>query len=101
MCEVRGIRLSGLVAFLMYLGVHLFYLGGVGGRRISAAITAIGGLFGAREGRVLMGGLESMARSAPARPPGPQATQTTSEDASEQAAHGPSAAAQETATPIP
>src|SRR5436305_7455514 len=52
-CEVRGIRLSGPIAFLMYIGVHLFYLGGVGGRRISAGITAIGGLFGAREGRVI------------------------------------------------
>ncbi len=37
-CEVRGHRLSGLIAFLMYLGVHLFYLGGVGGRRITVTI---------------------------------------------------------------
>jgi NADH:ubiquinone reductase (H+-translocating) len=67
-CEVRGRRLSGLPAFAMYIGVHLFYLGGVGGRRISAAVTAIGGLFGAREGRVMEGGLESIERPAPAEP---------------------------------
>ena len=39
-CEVRGIKLSGLIAFLMYIGVHLFYLGGVGGRRLAVGITA-------------------------------------------------------------
>jgi NADH dehydrogenase len=57
--EVRGHRLSGLIAFLMYVGVHLFYLGGVGGRRITVAVTAIGSLFGAREGRVIEGELAS------------------------------------------
>ena len=61
-CEVRGHRLSGLIAFLMYVGVHLFYLGGVGGRRITVAITAIGGLFGARESRVMEGELASVER---------------------------------------
>jgi NADH:ubiquinone reductase (H+-translocating) len=56
-CEVRGHRLSGLIAFLMYVGVHLFYLGGVGGRRLTVAITAIGSIFGARESRVIEGEL--------------------------------------------
>jgi len=51
--ELRGHRFSGLVAFLGYVMVHLFYLGGVGGRRITVAITAIGSLFGARESRVI------------------------------------------------
>jgi NADH dehydrogenase len=60
--EVRGHRLSGLIAFLMYIAVHLFYLGGVGGRRITVAITAIGSLFGARESRVIEGGLASSGR---------------------------------------
>ena len=67
-CEVRGHRLSGLIAFLMYVGVHLFYLGGVGGRRITVAITAIGGLFGARESRVMEGELASVERPVPATP---------------------------------
>ena len=48
-CEVRGHRLSGLIAFLMYIGVHLFYLGGVGGRRLTAGMSAVRRLFGARE----------------------------------------------------
>ncbi len=52
-CEVRGHRIWGLPAFLMYVSVHLFYLGGVGGRRVTAGITAIGSLFGARESRVM------------------------------------------------
>ena len=65
-CEVRGRRLYGLPAFLMYIGVHLFYLGGVGGRRLGVGVTAISGLFGAREGRVINRGLSSVERPAPA-----------------------------------
>jgi NADH dehydrogenase len=60
--EVRGHRLSGLIAFVMYVAVHLFYLGGVGGRRITVAITAIGSLFGERESRVIEGELASSER---------------------------------------
>ena len=37
----------------MYVGVHLFYLGGVGGRRMTVIFTAIGAFFGARESRVI------------------------------------------------
>jgi len=33
-CEFRGHGFSGLPAFLMYLSVHLYYLGGVPGRRL-------------------------------------------------------------------
>jgi len=73
-CEVRGHRLSGLIAFLMYVGVHLFYLGGVGGRRISVGITAIGSLFGARQSRVMDGELQSVERPLPASPPVTQPT---------------------------
>jgi NADH dehydrogenase len=64
-CEVRGHRLSGLPAFLMYMGVHLFYLGGVGGRRVTVAFTLLGSLFGARESRVMNGDLERVERPAP------------------------------------
>jgi NADH:quinone reductase (non-electrogenic) len=60
--QVRGHRLSGLLAFLTYVAIHLFYLGGVGGRRITVAITAIGSLFGARERRVIEGELASSDR---------------------------------------
>ena len=70
-CEVRGHRIYGLPAFLMYAGVHLFYLGGVGGRRVTVTITTIGTFFGARESRVIEGELASVERpvsEAPASP---------------------------------
>ena len=45
-CAVRGVELSGPIAFAAYLGVHLFYLGGVPGRRVAVmsawASTALG-----------------------------------------------------------
>jgi NADH:ubiquinone reductase (H+-translocating) len=74
-CEVRGHRLSGLIAFLMYVGVHLFYLGGVGGRRLTVVLTAIGSGFGAREGRVIDRELQSVERP-PATQPEPTRTGT-------------------------
>jgi NADH dehydrogenase len=45
-CEVRGLKFSGPLAFATYLGVHLYYLGGVPGRRVSvvsAWATTAGG----------------------------------------------------------
>jgi NADH dehydrogenase len=68
-CEVRGRRIYGLPAFLMYCGVHLFYLGGVGGRRLTVLITTIGSLFGARENRVMPGELETVDRKVLSSPP--------------------------------
>ncbi len=68
-CEVRGHRLWGLPAFLMYAGVHLFYLGGVGGRRLSVFIKAVGARFGSRESRVMEGELASVERPATADQP--------------------------------
>src|SRR3954447_7522459 len=68
-CEVRGHRLSGLIAFLMYVGVHLFYLGGIGGRRITVLVKAIGSIFGARESRVMAGELRRLEPPVPERTP--------------------------------
>jgi NADH:ubiquinone reductase (H+-translocating) len=65
-CEVRGRRLSGPPAFLMYLTVHLFYLGGVGGRRITVVTTWISAGFGARQNQVMERDLETVER--PQRP---------------------------------
>jgi NADH dehydrogenase len=62
-CEVRGHRLWGLPAFLMYLTVHLYYLGGVGGRRVTVVSTWLGSLFGARQNRVMEGRLARVERS--------------------------------------
>jgi NADH dehydrogenase len=64
-CEVRGHRLSGVIAFTMYICVHLFYLGGVAGRRFSAGLSMLQSLFGDREDRVIDGELESVERPAP------------------------------------
>jgi len=47
-CEVRGLKLSGPPAFAMYLGVHLYYLGGAPGRRISV-LSAWASTAGGRE----------------------------------------------------
>jgi NADH dehydrogenase len=47
-CEIRGIKLSGPPAFATYLGVHLYYLGGVPGRRISV-LSAWASTAGGRE----------------------------------------------------
>jgi len=45
-CQIKGLELSGPLAFLTYLGVHLYYLGGVPGRRLRVlnawATTGIG-----------------------------------------------------------
>ncbi|HTD79738.1 MAG TPA: NAD(P)/FAD-dependent oxidoreductase, partial [Chloroflexota bacterium] len=68
-CEVRGHRLWGLPAFLMYITVHLFYLGGVGGRRLAVIVMMVGTWFGARENRVIEGELASIERSATADQP--------------------------------
>ena len=75
-CEVRGHRISGLPAFLMYVGVHLFYLGGVGGRRLTVIFTSIGSIFGARESRVMEGELGRVERPVPERAPAAEPTST-------------------------
>jgi NADH dehydrogenase len=63
-CEVRGHRLSGVIAFMMYICVHLYYLGGVAGRRLSAGRDMFLSLFGSRESRVIEGDLQSVDRPA-------------------------------------
>ena len=68
MCEVRGLRLWGVPAFLMYLTVHLFYLNGVGGRRLTVFSTWISAGFGARQNRIIQGALQSVERPAPPQP---------------------------------
>ena len=73
-CEIRGRRLSGLPAFLIYIAVHLFYLGGVGGRRLSAGINVIQSLFGARGSRVMEGDLQYVERPLQKASPAPRTT---------------------------
>jgi NADH dehydrogenase len=56
-CEVRGLELSGLPAFLTYLSVHLYYLGGVPGRRMKVLNAWATAGFGVRQHRVIEGEL--------------------------------------------
>jgi NADH:ubiquinone reductase (H+-translocating) len=73
-CEFRGRRLYGRPAFLMYIAVHLFYLAGVGGRRITVLVQGIGARFGARESRVLRGELPRADQPVPGRGPSTRPT---------------------------
>jgi NADH:ubiquinone reductase (H+-translocating) len=75
-CEVRGHRLSGVIAFMMYICVHLYYLGGVAGRRVSAGRDMAMSLFGSRESRVIVGDLDSIDR-----PPAERAETATQDPA--------------------
>jgi NADH:ubiquinone reductase (H+-translocating) len=56
-CEVRGLELSGRPAFLMYMSVHLYYLGGAPGRRLGVLIKWIGARFGERQSALIEGEL--------------------------------------------
>ena len=47
-CEIRGRELWSRPAFLIYLGVHLYYLGGHRGRRVEVLIEWIGSRFDER-----------------------------------------------------
>ena len=51
--EIRGLKISGLPAFGAYLGVHLFYLGGVPGRRVKVLATWASAGFGVEQSRVI------------------------------------------------
>ena len=64
-CQVRGLELWGWPAFLTYLGVHLYYLGGQTGRRIGVLIKWIGVYFGERQSALIEGELATVDRAAP------------------------------------
>jgi NADH dehydrogenase len=56
-CEIRGLKLSGRIAFFTYLGVHLYYLGGAPGHRIKVLIDWIAARSGYRQNQVIEGSL--------------------------------------------
>jgi NADH:ubiquinone reductase (H+-translocating) len=69
-CEIRGLRFSGRPAFMTYVGVHLFYLGGQMGRRVEVIMKWVGARFGERQSALIEGDLASVERTpAPAEPP--------------------------------
>jgi NADH dehydrogenase len=70
-CEIRGLELSGRPAFLTYVGVHLFYLGGQLGRRFEVMLRWMGARFGERQSALIEGELASVERASP----GAEATQ--------------------------
>jgi len=59
----RGVELSGRPAFLTYLLVHLYYLGGQTGRRVAVLIKWIGARFGERQSALIEGELASVERA--------------------------------------
>ena len=63
-CAVRGVELHGPLAFLMYLGVHLYYLGGLGGRRIEVIVSWATTGLGALQNRAITNELPSIERPA-------------------------------------
>jgi NADH dehydrogenase len=67
-CEIRGLKLSGVPAFATYLGVHLFYLTGVRGRRLAVLTAWASTAIGERQSRVIEADLESVERPAPPPP---------------------------------
>ncbi len=64
-CEIRGLRFSGRMAFLTYVGVHLFYLGGQTGRRLQVMFKWVGARFGERQSALIEGELASVERASP------------------------------------
>ncbi len=60
-CEVRGRRISGRLAFFMYLGVHLYYLSGVLGHRVAVLRSWTQARFGIRSEQVIEGVLPTIA----------------------------------------
>jgi len=52
-CEIRGHELSGRLAFMTYLTVHMYYLGGVKGNRVKVMIDWIGARLGFPENQVI------------------------------------------------
>jgi NADH:ubiquinone reductase (H+-translocating) len=52
-CQVRNLELSGRPAFWMYLGVHLYYLSGVAGRRVRVLDAWSTARFGRRSSWVI------------------------------------------------
>ena len=68
-CEVRGLKLWGPPAFFIYLGVHLYYLGGPRGRRIEVLLRWIGAGFGERQSALVQGDLAEIERAPSSQQP--------------------------------
>jgi NADH dehydrogenase len=61
-CEIRGMKLSGRPAFFTYLTVHMYYLGGVPGRRLKVLIEWVTARLGNLQNQVIEGELGDIER---------------------------------------
>jgi NADH:ubiquinone reductase (H+-translocating) len=62
-CEIRGLKLSGRAAFFTYLTVHMYYLGGVPGRRLKVLIEWATARLGNLQNQVIEGELSDIERT--------------------------------------
>ncbi len=67
-CQIRNLQLSGRPAFAMYLGIHLYYLSGVAGRRINVLNAWASARFGSAQQRVVDGELPDVRDQEPSSP---------------------------------
>ena len=67
-CEIRGRELSGRLAFMTYLTVHMYYLGGVRGNRVKVLIDWIGARLGKPQNQVIEGRLAGIERTRASTP---------------------------------
>ena len=61
-CQVRGLELSGRLAFATYLGVHLYYIGGGMGRRLALLTDWVSARAGRPQSPVIEGELDTIGR---------------------------------------
>ncbi len=65
-CQIRGFELFGPPAFLTYLTVHLYYLGGVGGQRVEVIFAWATMGLGSIQNQVIESELATIERPPPA-----------------------------------
>ncbi|HWX88563.1 MAG TPA: FAD-dependent oxidoreductase [Solirubrobacteraceae bacterium] len=64
-CEIRGHELAGRIAFITYLTVHMYYLGGVRGDRLKVLIDWVSARLGDPQNQVIEGRLAGIERPRP------------------------------------
>jgi NADH dehydrogenase len=78
-CAIRGLEISGRLAFLTYMTVHMYYLGGVPGRRLKVLIEWAAARLGNLQNQVIAGDLASVERPAAGGPTEQPAAATDAE----------------------
>jgi NADH dehydrogenase len=78
-CAIRGLEISGRPAFLTYMTVHMYYLGGVPGRRLKVLIEWATARLGNLQNQLIEGDLTSVERPAAGEPTEQPAAATDAE----------------------